>query len=482
MSTKTNPPAPRSPRAAKEAATAAGLTQVRKVFALKAGAISGNSLAGVVGGMGNLDSWDDVIFPGAYSGEVIADFLAAGFVADAHDWDEIVAMPTLAEVRSDADTGLQVMYSECEFHSDQASQRVKTICSERLDKGLAVGLSVGIGMYADSIKTFPSGAALLAWAEKQGYDMALFDVDGITACARKCRAILRVDKWYEYSPVPLPANGIAWANAMKAMMAAGGAAPPQAGPAPGVVRRGKAAARLLRSLKAEHLGDGIEASITMAALQRLSDRLFYWVFYDCVYYDEIPLAERRATLEGGLDEYKSYVLRVFDAIMAMAETDGDGEDGEDGDPDGIAEVAALGAETPEEALTAIRALWADPDSPSGEPPAGSPFEKQLATALAAVEGCAARAQAVHDLRKKSGRALSTARREQLTAQREGLAACLQSIDDLLAGTDKSAGDEDAAAPAAAPDPSAVRALLAKSLTRENSLREAFGPAAGGDDT
>jgi hypothetical protein len=389
------------------------MQRLDKVLSLKADAIQGDKMAGDAGGIGNLDSWDDVIFPDAFSADVIADFLSSGFVADAHDWTKMVGMPLVAEVRGN------LLYTECEFHSTPDAQIIKTKCAERIARGLAVGLSVGIGMYPDSIKSFPNGPALLAYAEAQGYDMTLFDVEGIKAHTRRCRAIVHVDKWYEYSPVPVPANPNAWASAMKH-------------------------AELSLATKGEYFGDYMEASMTMAALYRLTDALYYNIFWDCVYYaSDYPLEERRKTLEGALAEYSAIVLRVFDALIT--------EDEES-------------AETTDEALKAIKTLWSDPKTSSPETlPVGISFDNQLKSALAAVQGCTERAQAILTLRAKEGRAFSDTRRQEIAAQREALAGCIKSLDDILAPSENETATAETAA--------RLIALRARQLARKSQRRE-----------
>lgn len=176
---------------------------------LKAGEGPG-TLTGVASVMGNLDSADDVIFPGAYSA-CLPEFRQSGFVAVGHEWDELpVAIPTMIEERGTA------LYAECRFHSTDEAQAARTVCQERLAAGLSVGLSVGFLCSPEDCMVFPDGRSLLAFAQANGYDLSLFDKPSILAHKEWCRAILRVARLVEYSIVPIPANGKAQAIAAKA--------------------------------------------------------------------------------------------------------------------------------------------------------------------------------------------------------------------------------------------------------------------------
>lgn len=188
------------------------MRRIRKFWEVKAADASmpnGGTLAGIASVMGNLDSADDVIFPGAYK-DCLPQFRAQGFVAVGHDWEDLpVAMPTLIEERGNA------LYAECEFHTTDDAQEARAVCAERLAKGLSVGLSVGFLCSYEDCMVFENGENLLAFAAANSYDLSLFDRVGITAHKEWCRAILRVSRLVEYSIVPIPANGKAQAIAAK---------------------------------------------------------------------------------------------------------------------------------------------------------------------------------------------------------------------------------------------------------------------------
>lgn len=74
------------------------------------------------------------------------------------------------------------------------------------------------------------------------------------------------------------------------------------------------------------------------------------------------------------------------------------------------------------------------DFDNGEPPAGCSFETQLTTALAAVQGCTERGDALQALRAAEGRTLSPARLEQLAAVHQATGELLARCREREAGT------------------------------------------------
>ena len=186
----------------------------RKSFEIKAATLEDNCLKGAASVVGVLDRGRDVIFPGAWD-KTLKGFLANGFVAVGHAWDELpVAMPVLAKA-----TGNQ-LYTEAVFHSTAAAQDARTVCKERLAQNLSVGLSVGFMMnYGDEDNPaylyFETGQKMLDFAKANGYDMSLFDAKGIKACKGYCRGILNIDELMEYSIVPVPCNQDAIASEAK---------------------------------------------------------------------------------------------------------------------------------------------------------------------------------------------------------------------------------------------------------------------------
>ncbi len=184
--------------------------KVLKSVAVTEGSFVGNTLQCWPSVTGVLDLYNDVIFFGAFKG-TLEKFLRDGFVPTDHQWlwSSIVAMPTLAEERGNK------LYSECVFHSDQKSQDALTICKERLAAKKSAGLSIGFSMLGSGYINFDNGKALLAYAKKNGYDMSLFDVKGISACTEPCTGIIEIEELWEYSLTPVPANQQAMAIAVK---------------------------------------------------------------------------------------------------------------------------------------------------------------------------------------------------------------------------------------------------------------------------
>jgi hypothetical protein len=82
------------------------------------------------------DSYGDVIAAGAYS-TTIPEFLKDGFIAWSHDWTMPVATPSRAVEDK------RGLYIVADFHTDDVSQRARTVTSERLSRGKSMGLSIG---------------------------------------------------------------------------------------------------------------------------------------------------------------------------------------------------------------------------------------------------------------------------------------------------------------------------------------------------
>lgn len=112
----------------------------RKLLTLDQAAISeGGELSGYANVFGLVDHGGDRVMPGAFA-KAIPEFLSDGFLAWGHDWMDPVAMPV--EARED-DHGLFIRGI---FHSTPGAQEKRTIASERLAKGLSMGLSIGYGV------------------------------------------------------------------------------------------------------------------------------------------------------------------------------------------------------------------------------------------------------------------------------------------------------------------------------------------------
>lgn len=176
---------------------------------LKQPEMSGNRIRGMAAMMGNMDYGNDVIFPGAFKAALPA-FLKNGFVAEGHDWYELpIAMPVSAMEEGNA------LVTEAEFHTTQDGQDARTVCMERLARGLSVGLSVGFKTDPNGCHYFENGENLLTFAKDNGYDTKLFDSKGIMACDMYCRGITQISDLFEYSIVSMPMNPLAVATEAK---------------------------------------------------------------------------------------------------------------------------------------------------------------------------------------------------------------------------------------------------------------------------
>lgn len=189
--------------------------QVRKGLSLKAGntTISENMLSGAAAMMGNMDRGGDVLFPGCNCfSDALPSFLKDGLVLVGHEWDELpIAMPLKAEERG------RELYTEAKFHSTQDAQDARTVCVERKEAGLSIGLSIGFRLSRSGYNWFENGAELLSFAQDTlKLDMSLFDTAGIEKYTDYCRGIWKVRELYEYSIVPVPMNPEACANDAKA--------------------------------------------------------------------------------------------------------------------------------------------------------------------------------------------------------------------------------------------------------------------------
>lgn len=360
-----------------------------KTFALKGGGLDGNLLRGVASVAGVLDSYDDVIMPGALSESVLSEFRATGFVADSHDWSAMIAMPIVAEVR-----GVD-LYTEAEFHSTADAQAVRTKCAERIDRGLSVGLSIGFMVAPTDYRSFTSGDALLKWAEGAGYSLGDLDTEGIRACNRRCQAITNIARLIEYSVVAIPANPASWATEVRS-------------------------AGLETSVfKGDYLGPWAEGEACYNALCSLTYDLKYGPLWDSIFGTGVcsgmSSQERTDYLTSAYAEYTAISLRLFSALVDMLPNVVAAPEEEDDD---TVEMCSA-------AFDAMRRAYfpAPVPIPAGEAPAAS-LASQADTVHDAVEALAARSAAVLALRRADGRTISATTRSRIASAVDALrAAC-----------------------------------------------------------
>lgn len=100
------------------------------------GASSAGGFTGYASLKGEVDSFGDVIQPGAYQN--LAEFVERGFIAEGHDW---YGSP-IGYVKSavEDDRGLLI---EAAFHNTERAQMVRQVMTERMAAGRSVGLSIG---------------------------------------------------------------------------------------------------------------------------------------------------------------------------------------------------------------------------------------------------------------------------------------------------------------------------------------------------
>ncbi len=173
-----------------------------------------------------------------------------------------------------------------------------------------------------------------------------------------------------------------------------------------------------RCWKGQYLGDYIEYSMCMAAMQQA----WYALYYECADalegYGEYGAMDDEALMEalaGMFNEHKSLCLSVFQAIRSGA-----------------------GQETPEEATLSVRQNTLSQLSSLGD---GLAYTKYSRVAVDAACELIARTKSRRDMRRKEGRALSEANRQTLKDHRDSLAECVETIDGLLSETQTKADSD-----------------------------------------
>jgi hypothetical protein len=196
-----------------EAKSAAPVPQ-RKGLEMKAD-LTDNYIKGPANVMGTPDEGADVMFPGCFSnGGVLRDFLRKGFVSDTHEWtwEGMKAMPVVA--REDG----RDLYTEAVFHSTQDAQDARIKARERIERNLAVGLSIGfLSDWEDGVHWFEDGEKLLQFAEDNGYNLALFDEPALKRYKRPLRGITKLQAMFEYAITPVPMNQLSLASDAKSI-------------------------------------------------------------------------------------------------------------------------------------------------------------------------------------------------------------------------------------------------------------------------
>lgn len=118
-----------------------------------------------------IDAYGDKVIDGAYKG--LEKLLKAGWLCTSHEWSNM-PIGTITEAYEDA----KGLFFRATFHSDEDSQKVRTIAKERMERGAQVAFSIGY---------FPTK---YSFANENGQDIR----------------ILEEIEVFEVSVVTLPAN------------------------------------------------------------------------------------------------------------------------------------------------------------------------------------------------------------------------------------------------------------------------------------
>lgn len=170
--------------------------------------------------------------------------------------------------------------------------------------------------------------------------------------------------------------------------------------------------------KGQYLGEYIEYSMCMAAMQQA----WYALYYEAGdalegygEYGDMSDAERCEALSGMFDEHKSLCLSMFKAILT-----GSGE------------------ETAAQATLSVRQSALSQLSSLGD---GLTYTKHARVTVDAARALIERTKSRIEMRLKEGRALSEANRQTLKAHRDTLEECVKNIDAMLAETEPKADVE-----------------------------------------
>lgn len=312
-------------------------------------------LEGIGSVFGDLDDVGDIVIKGAFS-DTLQDFSDRGFLANSHDWhvDGMIGYPVKA---IESDVGLEFA---AEFHSTADAQIVRTKAIERLKAGKVVSLS--IGFYMDEWETilpkdYKKRLPEFVPAEKLEATLA-------KAAAFPMVTIIKRVTLAEISIVPRPALSTAMATVVKSQQKAMGE----------LQQKGL-------------LSTWTSTRATLRAVSTVWEAVWD-VLYDTVVESGVPKADKLGRSAELFDEGRDVTLRYLDALLD--------EDGES--------IQAKAAHLRDVFTKVLHVL-----------PEGTPYTEQLEALLADADAALARGKAIHDVRKKEGRELSTANRNRLEA-------------------------------------------------------------------
>jgi uncharacterized protein len=339
--------------------------------------------SGYANPFGQLDSVGDITMPGAFT-SAIPGFLTDGFIPLDHAWG-IATTAGFPRTATEDDYGL---FIEVAFHSTALAQDARTIVFERLDAGLTVKLSIGFTI-ADF--EYVSGADAVQYLINP-------TADEIAACVARARVrlIKAVDTLYEVSLVSVPAA---------------------AGSDVIGVKNSDGSSSQSTESKGVHLGDNVEESLSIRAVEMLHERLMWRVLYDMLYdAGDTPVQARLDIIDEAMTEMKEAVMRIIGALL---NSKGPGLDAAKADLAALLETKNATA-----------------------PPVERKVAAECDDALAAVTTLHTRLVEIDRIRTKAGRRISRATRELLQPHSPALRAAADTIDALLADAE---GDGDAEA-------------------------------------
>lgn len=108
----------------------------KKTFEFKGSVGDAGTIEGYGAVTGNIDSYNDVIVPGAFKN--LSEFVDKGSLLVGHDWGSF-GVGTIDSAQEQPNG----LFFKATFHSDDAAQVVRNRVTERMSRGKFVGLSIG---------------------------------------------------------------------------------------------------------------------------------------------------------------------------------------------------------------------------------------------------------------------------------------------------------------------------------------------------
>jgi phage head maturation protease len=148
---------------------------------------------------GIMDRGGDLILRGAFEGATEG-FVKNGTILVGHEWQDMgVAMPTRA---SESAEGFEIAGK---FHSDDESQRVRTVVAERIAAGKTVAMSIGFMPEKSGVAWFETGESMWDFLVENSLTTGV-DEASVKAWPGWCRLIQKVAEIYEVSFVTVGMN------------------------------------------------------------------------------------------------------------------------------------------------------------------------------------------------------------------------------------------------------------------------------------